>query len=106
MGDNIYGFNGAGSSNGGFSNEAMQSQFPHVGKAHIALQRAVYSFVQRRRNISERHGDDALDYRESTGVDVYGTSLADGALCLHAKQLSILHPITTAPMIFEVDAPF
>jgi len=90
VGDNIYGVNGAGTSYGGFSDEVMQNQFSHMGKVHTALQHTLHNFVQGRRNISKEHGDDP-DY---------------GMLCLHAKQLNILHPITAAPITFEADAPF
>jgi len=103
VGDNIYGANGAGSSYGGFSEEVMQSQFPHVGKVHTDLQNTLHSFVQRRRSLSE--GAD-LDYNDTIGVDDYDTRHQHGMLCLHAKQLNILHPITAAPVIFEADAPF
>jgi tRNA pseudouridine32 synthase/23S rRNA pseudouridine746 synthase len=46
------------------------------------------------------------------GDDIYGdgsTSMEEttqSALCLHARQLCIYHPISGAPMIFEADPPF
>eukprot|EP00980_Cylindrotheca_fusiformis_P000682 scaffold167_cov110-Cylindrotheca_fusiformis.AAC.10 len=45
------------------------------------------------------------------GDEIYG-SIAEsnqddrGTLCLHARKLSIYHPISGAPMIFEADTPF
>jgi 23S rRNA-/tRNA-specific pseudouridylate synthase len=39
------------------------------------------------------------------GDDIYGNREL-GPLCLHAMKLCIYHPISGAPMIFEVDAPF
>ena len=41
------------------------------------------------------------------GDEIYGSGEDDGfPLCLHAQRLCIYHPVSGAPMIFEVDAPF
>jgi len=90
LGDNIYGIYGDGSPNGGFTEDQM-SHFP--GRASDSLQRQLFDLVQERR----RMGNDCA----RTGNRFY-----KGTLCLHAKQLNIFHPITSAPMSFHVDPPF
>jgi len=84
IGDNIYGYNGDGSPYGGLSNDAMK-QFPHA--ASETIQEELFNFVQERRTYHE--------------LGEY-----NGDLCLHAKQLTLLHPISKAPMSFEKDSPF
>lgn len=85
VGDNIYGFNGDGSSHAGLLEEA-RAQFKD--SASELLQKQIFEMVEnrRRRNLPN--------------------SFYNGDLCLHAKQLTFLHPITKAPMIFGIDAPF
>jgi len=96
VGDGIYGFNGEGSPNGGFSDNEMESQFPHVGISHTSLQRAI---MERRRN--KTNGREGLEHNDTMDRKYYA-----GTLCLHAKQLNLLHPITFTPLIFEADTPF
>ena len=84
IGDKIYGYKGNGSPHGGMSIEAM-SMFPRA--ASESIQKDLFDLVQERRVHHENE-----EY--------------NGNLCLHAKQLTCLHPITKAPMSFEKDAPF
>ena len=84
IGDNIYGYNGDGSPYGGLSNDATK-QFTHA--ASKTIQEELFNFVQESRmnhELGEYNGD----------------------LCLHAKQLTLMHPISKAPMSFEKDSPF
>ena len=87
VGDNIYGFNGDGSMNAGLPEEAMDL---FQSKASDSEQQNLFNLVQQRR----REGD------------CDGEGKYSGNLCLHAKQLTLLHPITKAPMSFETNTPF
>jgi len=84
IGDSIYGYKGNGSPHGGMSIEAI-SQFPNA--ASESIQKDLFDLVEQRR-VHHKDGE------------------YNGNLCLHAKQLTCLHPITKAPMSFEKDAPF
>lgn len=79
VGDSIYGVFGDGSKNGGFSEEIMSKTFHH--RASYPLQVAIYNYVTNK-------------------------AIKSWELCLHAKQLTISHPITGSPMMFSSDAPF
>jgi 23S rRNA-/tRNA-specific pseudouridylate synthase len=79
VGDSIYGVFGDGSRNGGFSEEKMSKTFHR--RASFPLQVAIYNYVTNRADKSWE-------------------------LCLHARQLTISHPITRSPMMFSSDAPF
>jgi len=98
VGDDIYGFNGEGSQHGGFSQYVMKSQFAHMGKVHTSLQHDIHCFVEEHRNMYNK--------RKGLKFDNSDKKQYNGSLCLHAKQLNVLHPITGAPMIFESDATF
>jgi len=84
IGDDVYGFYGNGSPDAGLPEEAM-SQFS--SKASWSVQSELFHLVQQRR------------LKHDTGQ-------YSGNLCLHAKELNVLHPITKAPMSFETCAPF
>jgi 23S rRNA-/tRNA-specific pseudouridylate synthase len=84
VGDSIYGYNGDGSPNGGLPDN-IASMFQ--SRASDSIQQEIYKLVQKKQL---QH--DVGEY--------------NGNMCLHAKQLCLLHPITQAPMSFENDAPF
>lgn len=90
IGDNIYGFKGDGSADGGISSKVM-SHFP--SKASVVVQEGLHELVQQRRSCQE-------EKNESKDGEY------NGNLALHAKQLNFLHPITKEPMCFEIEAPF
>lgn len=102
IGDNIYGIHGDGSPHGGFSYEEMIEYFPNM--ASIQLQENIYQLVQhlRHQNIAGEDNVQNYQFDELISNDEKYT----GNLYLHAKQLVLQHPITNAPMIFEVDPPF
>lgn len=85
VGDCIYGYNGDGSPNGGLPYDIFSSMFQ--SRASDSIQKEIFELVQKKQ---QQH-------------DVGGFN---GNMCLHAKQLCFLHPITRAPMSFENDAPF
>ena len=82
VGDSIYGAFGDGSRNGGFSEEIMSKTFDR--RASYPLQMAIHNYVTNKLTSTEKSWE----------------------LCLHAKQLTISHPITGSPMMFSSDAPF
>eukprot|EP00957_Ditylum_brightwellii_P208973 15359729-Ditylum_brightwellii.AAC.1 len=92
VGDDIYGVDGDGSMYGGFdfegvdggggdNNNKVEDVFPC--SMSLKMQRELDTFI--------RDG-------EEKGMG--------GLLCLHAKELSIYHPYTGAPMTFTSKAPF
>ena len=74
--DPAYGYMGEANSNGGFSESSISSSFP--SRASLESQRRI---------------DEAARRREQM-------------LCLHAKYLSLPHPVTGASLVFEAPAPF
>jgi len=91
VGDGIYGFMGEGSPNGGFSDTAMDEIMPH--RASLEVQQRIDSILSRQRGNPNR-------------PSVSNDGAGEGTLCLHARQLCLFHPKTTAPIIFESPAPF
>ena len=79
LSDTIYGFDGEGSPNAGFSERFMDEVF------------------------SKRSGRASLDLQKSI-KEVTDTTCLN--LCLHAKELCIFHPLTGAPLIFRSKTPF
>ena len=91
--DDIYGVGGEGTPNGGIPDNVMDSTFPD--RASLELQRDIDKVVQKRRKgVSGRGPDECV----ITG--------GPGKLCLHARFLSLLHPLTNAGLVFEVDPLF
>jgi len=84
LGDTIYGIHGDGCLNGGL-NEDQMSLYPD--RASESLQKDLYKIVEER--------------KQNKRQDEY-----NGDLYLHAKQLNIHHPLTSAPISFHADAPF
>lgn len=82
VGDTIYGVFGDGSKNGGFTEETISKIYPN--RASYELQVAIDHHVRKQQKSSSQHWE----------------------LCLHAKRLTINHPITGSPMMFSSDAPF
>ena len=93
IGDDIYGIGGEGTPNGGIPDTVMDSTFPD--RASLELQQEIDRIMQQRRK---------------TGVggetDTSAITGGVGNLCLHARCLALLHPLTNAPLVFEVDPPF
>ncbi|KAL7461166.1 hypothetical protein ACHAXS_001594 [Conticribra weissflogii] len=101
VGDSIYGYQGEGNPLAGLR-ESNRDDTETIG-ASFDLQRRIHDHWTSRWkrkstvNMSERVTDDncsAQDARE------------DCFLCLHSWQLTIFHPLTGAPMMFESDPPF
>lgn len=84
VGDCIYGYNGDGSPNGGLPDDIFSI---FQSRATASIQQEIYELVQKKQN--------------QPSIGEY-----NGNMCLHAKHLCFLHPITRAPMSFETDAPF
>ena len=112
VGDDIYGVGGEGSPNAGLPESTMSATFP--ARATVELQLEIDRVVKGRRRsglgMGPGLGGDEAEAEaeaggESPGAEGMGTGGA-GNLCLHARFLSIFHPATNAPLIFEVDAPF
>jgi 23S rRNA-/tRNA-specific pseudouridylate synthase len=78
VGDPAYGIYGEASPNGGFSDSVMDQIAPH--RASIALQKQLNNIVR-----------------------INKTSTP---MCLHAKRLSLHHPITGEKMTWEAPTPF
>ena len=96
IGDDIYGIDGEGTPNGGVPGAVMDECFPD--RASLELQRQIDQIVQSRRQLA-REKKGAMD------PDACCTG-GPGNLCLHARFLSLFHPLTHSPMVFEVDPPF
>jgi tRNA pseudouridine32 synthase/23S rRNA pseudouridine746 synthase len=79
VGDSIYGYNGEGAPLGGLA--------VPVDKANLDLQRGIHEYWLNRQTPVNGIVDECM-------------------LCLHAHQLTISHPFTEAPMIFECHPPF
>eukprot|EP00593_Proboscia_inermis_P002528 CAMPEP_0171293718 /NCGR_PEP_ID=MMETSP0816-20121228/2056_1 /TAXON_ID=420281 /ORGANISM="Proboscia inermis, Strain CCAP1064/1" /LENGTH=279 /DNA_ID=CAMNT_0011764885 /DNA_START=221 /DNA_END=1060 /DNA_ORIENTATION=- len=75
--DDIYGYNGEGCANAGFS-EAVMEEIYGMQKENVQLQRGINSFIEG------------------------GTQ----GLCLHAKELALFHPSSGASLIFKAESPF
>jgi 23S rRNA-/tRNA-specific pseudouridylate synthase len=76
VGDPAYGIYGEASANGGFDDGLMDQISPQ--RASIALQKQINKTVLERRL----------------------------QMCLHAKRLSLQHPVTGDKMIWEAPTPF
>lgn len=96
IGDDIYGIGGEGMPNGGIPDAVMDQCFPD--RASLELQRQIDHTVQSRRRFA-RENEGTMD------PDACCTG-GPGNLCLHARFLSLFHPLTHSPMVFEVDPPF
>lgn len=84
VGDSIYGYGGEGSAHGGLSCDRITN----IG-ASIELQKQIHHhWLSRQQETQYRRG-------VMKGID------EECMLCLHAYQLSIFHPFTESPMIFE-----
>ena len=96
IGDDIYGIGGEGSPDGGLPEAVMDECFPN--RASLELQSHIDRVVQSRRQLA----------REKKGAMEPGACCTGGPgnLCLHARFLSLFHPLTQSPMVFEVDPPF
>lgn len=98
VGDSIYGYNGEGAPCGGlgYTNNAIDG-------ACLDLQRDIYNYWMRHqeRKSVEKH----WEYANSSDNAEIGWD-NECLLCLHAYQLSIFHPLTEAPMMFECDPSF
>lgn len=101
VGDSIYGYQGEGSPCAGLE-ESGGGDADKIG-ASFDLQRRIHNYWTSRRkrksmiSMSESVTDDSC-LAEDVGEDCF--------LCLHAWQLTIFHPLTRAPMMFESDPPF
>jgi len=95
IGDDIYGVGGEGSPNGGIPEAAMSQCYPN--RAALELQMKIDQIVQSRRQAARE--------KKTPEPDACCTG-GPGNLCLHARFLSLFHPLTNAPMVFEVDSPF
>eukprot|EP00569_Conticribra_weissflogii_P007744 CAMPEP_0171336796 /NCGR_PEP_ID=MMETSP0878-20121228/6263_1 /TAXON_ID=67004 /ORGANISM="Thalassiosira weissflogii, Strain CCMP1336" /LENGTH=415 /DNA_ID=CAMNT_0011838321 /DNA_START=667 /DNA_END=1914 /DNA_ORIENTATION=- len=101
VGDSIYGYQGEGSPHAGLW-ESDRDDTDKIG-ASFDLQRRIHNYWTRRWtrkptiSMSEPVTDD-ICLAEDVGEDCL--------LCLHAWQLTIFHPLTGAPMMFESDPPF
>ena len=87
VGDSIYGYEGEGSPRGGLNSDEATGASTH-------LQRKIddYWTRQQQPHNSDKHEDEAGDEK--------------CMLCLHAYQLSVFHPFTESPMIFQCSPPF
>jgi len=95
IGDDIYGIGGEGTPNGGISESVMDTNFPD--RASLEVQSEINQIVQSRRQAAKEQGI------LKQGACCTG---GPGNLCLHARFLSLFHPLTNAPMVFEADPPF
>jgi len=93
IGDDIYGIGGEGTPNGGIPDTVMDSTFPD--RASLELQKDINTIIQQRRKTT---AGGKTDNSVITG--------GPGNLCLHARCLALLHPLTNAPLVFEADPPF
>ena len=89
VGDSIYGYNGEGSAYGGLDLQ--------IDKSSVCLERDIYKYWMEchKRNDKTEPWQTAFQYKND-----------DCMLCLHAYQMSIFHPLTKSPMLFECTAPF
>ena len=89
VGDSIYGCHGEGSPHGGLDINT------DIG-ANLDLQESIYNYWMK------------CQPKRGPGIFNASTSSNDEEcmLCLHARQLSIFHPLTEAPMMFECSPPF
>jgi 23S rRNA-/tRNA-specific pseudouridylate synthase len=94
VGDSIYGYGGDGAVQGGLNYDA--------DGASLDVQRDVYNYWMRRQQ--QRSTSPLFDNSNRNGGD--GDEEEECMLCLHAYQLSIFHPLTDAPMMFECAPPF
>jgi len=92
VGDSIYGYGGEGSAQGGLECDRITN----LG-ASLELQKRIHLYWLRRLN--EQNNKDG-------GVNFNGRANEECMLCLHAHQLTISHPFTESPMIFECPPPF
>ena len=104
VGDSIYGYNGEGAPRGGLgyctNNDAL-------GGACLNLQRDIYNYWMKYQEGKCAEEDIREYYANSSDGDDTEIGLDDECmLCLHAYQLSIFHPLTEAPMMFECDPSF
>lgn len=77
VGDSVYGINGAGVTNGGLTNEELESLAPNVQRANEELQWAI------------------------------AKAATDKPTCSHAKHLKFQHPTRNLGMVeFSTDSPF
>lgn len=84
VGDSIYGYGGEGSPRGGLDEYSFNG-------SRKDLQVKLRNFWKRRHS----------DSQEGIEMDEDGC-----LLCLHAQRLTIFHPLTKAPMMFECSPPF
>ncbi|KAL7554715.1 hypothetical protein ACHAWF_018238 [Thalassiosira exigua] len=98
VGDSIYGHLGEGSASGGLTSDGA------LNGASIDLQSEIHRYWLARKKSRNRE-----EYRQHNGNDSAHPDFANDEecmLCLHAYQLSIYHPYTESPLIFECHPPF
>ena len=88
VGDSIYGYNGEGSPRGGLDYYADDG-------ARYDLQESIYNYWMK---CQLNRGRD--------NAKASASNKEECMLCLHAHQLSIFHPLTESPMMFECAPPF
>lgn len=98
VGDSIYGYNGEGAPCGGlgYTNNVIDG-------ACLDLQRDIYNYWMRHQE--RKSVEEHWEYANSSDNAEIGWD-NECLLCLHAYQLSIFHPLTEAPMMFECDPSF
>ena len=96
IGDDIYGLGGEGTPNGGVPEAVMDQCFPD--RASLKLQNEIDQIVQSRRQLARENRGTMISDACCTG--------GPGNLCLHARFLSLFHPLTHSPLVFQVDPPF
>ena len=98
LSDDIYGIDGDGSPNAGFTEEEMNQILSYNNKNE----------GNKQSNSIVTHEDENM-YHTSLAIQKSIKNVTDSTglkLCLHARELSIYHPLTGASMVFQSKAPF
>ena len=98
LSDDIYGIDGDGSPNAGFTEKEMNQILSYKSKKRSHKQ-----------SNSILNHDDGNLYHTSFAIQKSIKNITDTTglkLCLHARELCIYHPFTGASTVFQSKAPF
>ena len=118
VGDSIYGYQGEGAPGGGLADlngilkvhginqsDSDKAKETTIG-ASLELQRNIYNYwMKHHRKQMNQHEQEKRGFNVNTS-NWKEDDEEDCMLCLHAQQLTIFHPFTGAPMMFESTPPF